>query len=90
MCSFLLPKLTREKNETKNREKLKHLKKKSKYNNIFFSFLGFLFTIRSHRYYWCTMKNLDTSNEKVSILYQRLQPLTHNFMRNEVCKNNYM
>lgn len=92
MCSFLLPKLTREKNETKNREKLKHLKKKSKYNNIFFSFLGFLFTIRSHRYYWCTMKNLDTltlklsdlykSNEKVSILYQRLQPLTHNFMRN--------
>lgn len=36
MCRFLLPKLTREKNETKNREKFKHLKKKSKYNNNFF------------------------------------------------------
>lgn len=41
MCSFLLPKLTREKNETKNREKLKHLKKKSKYNNIFLPFWAF-------------------------------------------------
>lgn len=40
MCSFLLPKLTREKNETKNREKLKHLKKKSKYNNNFFFLVG--------------------------------------------------
>lgn len=38
MCSFLLPKLTREKNEKKNWEKLKHLKKKSKFNNIFFPF----------------------------------------------------
>lgn len=41
MCSFLLPKLTREKNETKNREKLKHLKKKSKFNNISFPFWAF-------------------------------------------------
>lgn len=97
MCSFLLPKLTREKNETKNREKLKHLKKKSKYNNIFFFLFGLFiyhtFTSLLLMYYEkLRYTHFETfwSIEKVSILYQRLQPLTHNFMRNEVCKNNYM
>lgn len=41
MCSFLLPKLTREKNETKNREKLKHLKKNLSTIIFFFPFWAF-------------------------------------------------
>lgn len=41
MCSFFLLKFIREKNEIKNREKLKYLKKKFKYNNIFLFFWVF-------------------------------------------------